>query len=191
MMRKASGNLLLVFGGLAIGVGLGVLLLVSCGLGGYLIGSLLVKSEKQDVSQTIVGMEAPEFKLTTIYGESMRLSELRTRAVMLNFWASWCGPCVEEMPTLQAYSEKYEQDLIILGINADEPRSDVVGFVEQHSLSFTILLDPDSRIQDLYSIRAFPTSYFIDQEGVVRAVHIGSLSESLLVGYLEKIGVGK
>ncbi|OGO61199.1 MAG: hypothetical protein A2032_04740 [Chloroflexi bacterium RBG_19FT_COMBO_49_13] len=190
-MRKAGNNLLLLLAGLAVGIGLGVLLLVSCGLGGYLISSQVVKSGAEDETLPKVGMEAPDFRLTSIYGESMRLSELHSRAVMLNFWASWCGPCVDEMATLQAYAEKYAQGLIILGINADEPRRDVVDFVEQHSLSFPILLDPDSRVQNLYNIRAFPTSYFIDQDGFVRAFHIGVLSASLLDGYLEEIGVGE
>jgi thiol-disulfide isomerase/thioredoxin len=190
-MRKTGNSLILVFAGLAVGVGMGVLLLVSCGLGGYLIGSRLLKSDSGNESLSIVGAEAPDFRLTTVYGESLRLSELRSQAVMVNFWASWCGPCVEEMPIIQAYSENYDPDLIVLGVNADEPRRDVVDFVELNNLSFPILLDPDSRVQDLYNIRAYPTSFFIDPEGIVRAVHVGSLTESLLDGYLEEIGVGK
>ena len=190
-MQKSGNNILLVFAGLAIGVGLGFLLLASCGLGGYMIGARLVNSGSNEDAQPKVGSVAPDFKLTTIGGEPMRLSELRSQAVLLNFWATWCGPCVEEMAIIQSYSEEYAQDLIVLGINADEPLRKVSSFVDQHGLSFPVLLDPDSRIQDLYSVRAFPTSYFIDTEGTIRAIHIGLLSESLLVGYLEQIGVGE
>lgn len=177
--------------GLGVSLALGAVLLVSCGLGGYLLGARVLNLNQGETSTLAVGAQAPDFQMTTIYGETMRLSDLRTQAVMLNFWATWCGPCVEEMPTLQLISEKYEQELIILGVNADEPRSDVVDFTEENSLTFPILLDSDSRIQDIYHIRAFPTSYFIDAEGVIRAVHIGSLTGSLLDDYLAEIGVGK
>lgn len=190
-MQKSGNNILLVFAGLAIGVGLGFLLLASCGLSGYLIGARVVNSGSHEDEQPKVGSVAPDFKLTTISGEPIRLSELRSQAVILNFWATWCGPCVEEMAIIQSYSEEYAQDLIVLGINADEPLRKVSSFVDQHGLSFPVLLDPDSRIQDLYKVRAFPTSYFIDTEGTIRAIHIGLLSESLLVGYLEQIGVGE
>lgn len=165
--------------------------MASCGLGAYLLGSRLAGSGAENSSGLGEGSEAPDFLVTSIDGESIRLSDLRQKAVMLNFWATWCGPCVEEMPLLQAYAEKYSQDLVILGINADEPRRDVVKFVEDHGLTFPVFLDPDSRVQDLYNIHAFPTSFFIDREGVIRGFHIGSLSESLLDGYLQDIGVGE
>jgi thiol-disulfide isomerase/thioredoxin len=190
-MSKSHSNLLLVIAGLAVGLGVGGLFLVGCGLGGYLIGSRVLRTVKVQNAQSSIGTTAPDFMVTSIYGDSMRLSDLSGRPIMLNFWASWCGPCVEEMPILQAFSERYSNELMILGINADEPREDVLDFVEQNELTFPMLMDPDSRIQDLYRIRAFPTSYFIDQNGIIRAVHIGTLSEALLDRYLEQIGVSE
>ena len=190
-MKTSTTNSLLIVGGIAVVLGIGTLLMIGCLLGGYLVGARLVNSDTEDKTQSLIDVEAPDFQLSTITGETLQLSELQSKAVMVNFWASWCNPCVAEMPTLQAFSEKYHQDLIILGVNANESQRDVVGFVEQAGLTFPILLDPGSKVEDLYHIRAFPTSFFIDQEGIVRAVHIGTLSESLLDGYLEQIGVGK
>jgi peroxiredoxin len=190
-MSGSSRTLVLVLAALGGAVILGAAVLVSCGVGGYLLGARVLNANPVVSSQLAVGTQAPDFQMTTIYGETMKLNDLRSKAVMLNFWATWCGPCVEEMPTLQSYFEKYGQELVIIGVNADEPRSDVVDFTEDNSLTFPIVLDPDSRIQDLYKIRGYPTSYFIDAQGVIRAVHIGSLSETLLDEYLAEIGVGK
>lgn len=189
-MNKTENNILLVLSGLAVSIGLGILLLVSCGLSGYFVGKGLIRSGYDDKVQTQVGSTAPDFRLTTVFGESIHLSELPNRAILLNFWATWCAPCVEEMALLQIYSEKYPTELIILGINADEPLRDVANFVELNNLTFPVLLDPDSRVQDTYGIRAFPTSYFLNQDGVIRSVHIGLLSDSLMGDYLEQIGVG-
>jgi peroxiredoxin len=190
-MLRSRRPLLLLLGGLGLALGLGVFVLVSCGLGGYLLGSRAVRSDNNSGSSLQAGMEAPDFQMTTIYGKTQHLSDLRSQPVLLNFWATWCGPCVVEVPILQSYADKYAQELVIVGVNADEPRSDVLDFTEDHALTFPIVLDPDSSIQDLYRIRAFPTSYFIDAQGIIQAVHIGSLTSELLDDYLAEIGVGK
>jgi peroxiredoxin len=76
-----------------------------------------------------------------------------------------------------------------VGINADEPRRDVLKFIEEHDLTFEIVLDPDSRVQSIYSIRGLPSTFVIDRDGIIRAVHLGFLSEDRLVEYLDLVGV--
>lgn len=139
----------------------------------------------------LVGMLAPDFGARTLDGLSIRLSELRGRAVVLNFWATWCAPCRAEMPLLEDRSRALaERGLIILGANFDEPEEDVRAFRDELGLSFPLLLDPGGEIQSLYRVFGYPATYFIDADGVIRAVHLGVMDEALLDGYLADLGLG-
>jgi thiol-disulfide isomerase/thioredoxin len=110
---------------------------------------------------------------------------------LINFWATWCGPCQMEMPLIQKYYRKYSPDLVVLAVNNDEPPGDVQAFIDQMKLTFPVLLDPGVQVENQYRIRAFPTSLFIDTEGLIRYEHIGILNEQQLVQYLKQIGVGE
>jgi thiol-disulfide isomerase/thioredoxin len=134
---------------------------------------------------------APDFKLETLSGESIQLSELRGKPVVINFWATWCGPCIEEMPTIEKYYHQYKNDFRILAVNDDEPAADVEKFVRDMGLTFDILLDPGAKVQSLYRLRGYPTSFIVDAEGIVRVQHIGPMSEKQLEGYLSEVGVGQ
>ncbi|MBM3120646.1 MAG: TlpA family protein disulfide reductase, partial [Chloroflexi bacterium] len=138
----------------------------------------------------LVGSLAPDFSARSLDGPSIRLSELRGRAVVLNFWATWCAPCRAEMPLLDERSRAWaERGLIILGANFDEPEEDVRAFRDELGLSFPLLLDPGGEIQSLYRVIGYPTTYFIDAEGVIRAVHLGVMDEAQLDGYLADLGL--
>jgi peroxiredoxin len=92
------------------------------------------------------------------------------------------------MPNIQKYYELYPQAFEVVAVNADEPLKVIEPFVKDMGLSFKILLDPGSTIQQLYQIHGYPTSYFLDAEGVIRAQHIGLLSEAQLADYLTQVG---
>jgi thiol-disulfide isomerase/thioredoxin len=111
--------------------------------------------------------------------------------VLINFWATWCGPCVEEMPTIEKYYHQYKNELRVLAVNDDEPAADVENFVHDMGLSFDILLDPGAKVQSLYRLRGYPTSFIVDAEGIIRVQHIGPMSEKQLEGYLSQVGVGQ
>ncbi len=132
---------------------------------------------------------APDFELVNLSGETVALSDFRGKAVLVNFWATWCPPCRSEMPLIDSFAEKHEEDLVVLAVNAGESESDVRSFVETHSLDFEFLLDPDNSIVKLYRINGFPTSLFIDEKGFLQGTHIGELDEVLMTAYLEKIGL--
>ena len=136
------------------------------------------------------GASAPDFELTGLTGEPVSLRDQRGKPVLLNFWATWCAPCVLEMPNIQKFYEDYPGEFQVLAINADEPELKIQRFVEDMGLTFEILLDPGGKIQSLYQIRGYPTSYFIDAQGEIRAQHTGSLSEDQLADYLLLVGVG-
>lgn len=130
---------------------------------------------------------APLFELNSLEGDLVRLEDYQGRVVLLNFWATWCGPCRFEMPAIQ---DRYENtELEVLAVNFDEPEDLVQSFVDELALTFPILMDPGATIQQLYQVRGYPTTYLIDEAGVIRVVHIGFMDEQQLDAYLVDLGV--
>ncbi|MDA1330495.1 MAG: TlpA disulfide reductase family protein [Chloroflexi bacterium] len=133
------------------------------------------------------GAQAPNFELEKPDGQFIALDEFRGEVVLLNFWATWCGPCRLEMPAIQ---QRYEQaDFQVLAVNFDETADQVRAFMEELELTFPALLDPGGEIQRLYEVRGYPTSVFVDEKGIIQIIHIGLLSEDQLDGYLVEMGV--
>ncbi|MFN3714845.1 MAG: TlpA disulfide reductase family protein [Alcanivoracaceae bacterium] len=115
---------------------------------------------------------APDFTLKSRAGGNVKLSELRGQVVMINFWASWCGPCRQEMPHLEAIHKEYEDyGFVLLGINVDEKPELAERLLAQIPVSFPILFDPDSAISRLYKVDAMPTTILIDRDGNMRYLH--------------------
>lgn len=138
----------------------------------------------------VVGAPAPDFALTDVDGKEIRLSDFLGNVVVVNFWATWCEPCRLEMPSLQeAYEALRIAGLQVLAVNFDEPVRDVCAFRDELGLSFPVLLDPGAQVQDLYRVRGYPMTFFIDRHGVVQATHIGILHQSDLVDYLKPLGI--
>ena len=116
---------------------------------------------------------------------------MRGRPVLVNFWATWCGPCRLEMPTIQSRFNQYQSDLRFLAINFDEPADVVQSFINELELTFDVLLDPGGKVQRLYAVLGYPTTYIIDHEGVISVKHIGIMTEMQLDNYLAGVGVGE
>ena len=136
-----------------------------------------------------VGAAAPDFTLKDLTGANVRLSDLRGQVVLANFWATWCGPCRIEMPTIQ---ERYNDGgFAVLAINFDESTDKIQDFVDGAELTLFILLDPGGKIQELYRVRGYPSSYFIDADGVIQFIHIGEMSGEDLNKYLTEMGVNR
>jgi peroxiredoxin len=137
------------------------------------------------------GFLAPDFSLSTIDGQTIRLSELRGKPVLLNIWATWCPPCRAEMPAIQRAHQQYQaQGLAILGVNAtqQDSRQEAVEFSRSQGLTFPILLDEEGQVNQLYQTRALPTSFFIDAQGVIQEVVVGGpMSEALLRIRIEQL----
>jgi peroxiredoxin len=174
-----SRLLLLLIGGLAIGAGIG---------GAIILGFRDHSVDKQ--LELTIGSPAPDFNLKTYLGDEVRLSDFKGSPVLINFWATWCQPCRLEMPHIQSRFEQYNTDLNVLAVNFDEPADIVQTFTEELNLTFNVLLDPGGRVQSLYQIRGYPTTYFIDSDGFIRVIHIGFMTESQLDDYLKQVGVG-
>ena len=174
-----SRSLLILLGGLAIGVGIGIAVLLGFDY-----------STDADNPNLAIGSVAPDFNLQNLLGDEVRLSQFRGSPVLINFWATWCQPCQIEMPYIQNRFDQYSPDIVVLAVNFDEPVSRVQQFVKEQNFTFDVLLDTGGRIQELYQIRGYPTTYFVDAEGIIRVIHIGFMTESQLDVYLKKVGVG-
>ncbi|MCS6993629.1 MAG: TlpA family protein disulfide reductase [Anaerolineales bacterium] len=137
------------------------------------------------------GFLSPDFTLTTLNGETIRLFDLRGRVILLNIWASWCPPCRAEMPAMQRVWEEYRaQGVVVLAVNAtsQDTLADAQAFVAENGLTFPIPLDTEGEVTRLYRVSSLPTSFFIGADGVIREVVIGGpMAEALLRSRIEEL----
>jgi len=137
-----------------------------------------------------VGDTAPDFALESLRGETIRLSDMRGQVVMINFWAVWCGYCRIELPAMQAVYQVYQdQGFTVLAVDVQESRDVVQAFVEDAGLTFPILLDQRAQVTSMYRIRGLPTSFFVDGDGIITAVHLGPVNEQIIEEYMAEAGV--
>ena len=139
-----------------------------------------LNSKAADIG-TEVGNQAPDFTLKNIYGEKVNLKELQGKKVFLNFWASWCKPCEKEMPDIQKLYKNYGDKIEIIAVNMGEKKKTVMNFLEMRGYNFPILLDSNRELSSKYLVRAVPTSYFLDSEGIIMNKHIGLLNYEQMV----------
>jgi len=135
-----------------------------------------------------VNAPAPDFELENLTGEVKHLSDFQGRVVVLNFWATWCGPCTHEMPFFQEIHESYASKIAVLAVNNQESVDRVNPFVEELGLTYEILMDIDGGVATQYQVLGFPTTYFLDSNGIIKYLHVGVLSEEQLDGYLDLLG---
>lgn len=128
-----------------------------------------------DVSYPQQRLPAPGFQLPDLAAVDVSLEHYRTRVVLVHFWATFCAPCVKEMPDLEALWQHYrEQDLVVLAIAADRGSNGAVHeFVDKTGVTFPVLLDPDGVVRNKYEVVALPTSYLIGRDGKISARAIG------------------
>ena len=140
-------------------------------------------------SGVAIGQVAPDFELAALDGNSFSLESLRGKPVVLNFWATWCGPCRRELPALQASAERYSENVTIVGVDQGEAPETVQAYVDELGLTFVIPMDRNNEVSAEYGVRGLPTTFFIDSDGVIQHIWSGemnsiTLAESI-VGLLE------
>jgi peroxiredoxin len=175
--------------GLFIGLGIGLAWFFGFGPGKEILmewfsgeqSSVLLAPEKNQM--------VTDFSLTELSGSEIRLEDLKGKLIVLNFWASWCVPCREEMPLLEKYFQQYPDGLQIVAVNDGETEAVVRAFADELDLTFPILLDPKSEISRQYNVLGLPSTFFIDEEGIIKFQHTGILTEDQLLKYLNELGI--
>jgi peroxiredoxin len=158
--------------------------------------SLLTPEEVVEISGEVqtpapdVGQFAPNFRLRDPHDRIYELKDFEGNIVLLNFWATWCGPCRLEMPLLEQHRQELaDENFVILAVNLQESVTAVQAFVDEMGLSFPVLLDEDGHVSEQYRIIGYPSTIIIDSSGRIRTIHIGIISEPQLHEYLGQIGL--
>lgn len=121
-----------------------------------------------------VNSEAPDFTLETLAGSNLRLQEHRGEVVLINFWASWCGPCRQEMPILDRLHKRYaEAGFSVLGVNVEGKRKPAEKVAKKAKVTFPVLIDAGQKVSEMYELEAMPTTVVVDRNGQVRYIHRG------------------
>ncbi|PEB56815.1 thiol:disulfide interchange protein [Bacillus pseudomycoides] len=139
-----------------------------------------------------VGKIAPDFELSKLDGTTVKLSDLKGKKVILNFWATWCGPCQQEMPDMEAFYKTYKDDVEILAVNYTvseraNGEEKVKQFAKEKGLTFPVLLDKDISATTTYKVITIPTSYFVDTKGVIQDKFIGPMTQKEMEKRIEKL----
>ena len=121
-------------------------------------------------------VQAPAFTLQALDGRTVTLAQFKGDVVMINFWASWCGPCRQEMPLLDSIYKQYkDMGFTLIGVNVEPDSHNADAWLKKTPVSYPILSDPKSQVSQLYQVQAMPTTVIVDRQGVVRFVHNGYL----------------
>lgn len=135
-----------------------------------------------------VGSVAPDVVLQGLDGSTASLDEYRGQVVLLNFWATWCEPCRDEIPDLEAaYQAGQEGGFVVLGLAVEEPQETVAPFVQEMGMTYPVFLDVQGSVKKVFRVSGLPMSLLIDQEGVIRVRHVGHLSSDQLAEYLQDL----
>jgi peroxiredoxin len=152
------------------------------------LGSAFYTAYSNDESIVEVGEAAPDFMLENLEGEEIRLSELKGKGVVINFWATWCNPCKREMPLIEEhYQLVKDQDIEILAVNIAESHLAVSSFINRLGVTFPVLLDSHRMVTQRYGVGALPSTFFINKDGIVMDHFIGEMNESILAKRLALI----
>ncbi len=148
-----------------------------------------VKNNTSD-SETEEKVLATDFEVTLVGGDTVKLSDYLGQKVLVNFWATWCGPCVQEMPAFQRLSEDYPDDVVILAVNCGDSAKDVEDFVQENGYTFNIAIDESLAVSSLYPTSSIPLTLIVDEEGYITYASYGAAdADTMYEHYKEELGL--
>lgn len=137
---------------------------------------------------TEIGDKAPDFTLETLDGETLQLSDFQGERVMINFWATWCPPCKQEMPDMERFYRGHDPIILSVNLTDEEMSTEKVGqFIQELELTFPVLLDKEGEVSNLYRIQPIPVTYMVDAEGIIQFKSIGALSYEQMMKQFEQM----
>jgi len=138
-----------------------------------------------------VGEDPPDFEVVTLEGEEVQLSDLKGKKVYLNFWATWCPPCKEEMPIMQEFYDEHQDEVEVVALNAtgtERDENDVRDLIDEDGYTYPVLLDKTGDVTDTYNVFAMPTTFFIGTDGTIqKQTHIGPMDYDFMVETMNEL----
>ena len=163
-------------------------LVLALAAAGLLLTRGSTKNELSSKPSLETRVPAPDFTLALLDGKTFHLGDHKGKPVMINFFASWCLPCREEMPVIEKIVREYQpKGVVFLGIAVDDTDAKMKDFVAKYGVTFPVGLDKTAAIQKSFGLYGIPTTYFIDKQGVINYFHSGSVTEELLQHELDKL----
>lgn len=183
--RRPPVGPLIILGGVALAAVLALGILLGGRLGGRQAGVLTAAGRPTSVERDQL---APAFRLPTTAGEMIDLTDTQGHVVLINFWATWCPPCRDEMPVIEAAAQKYgDRGFRVLAVNVQEKSPQVVAFGQEMGLSFPLLLDASGDVSRAYRVQNLPRSFFLARDGRVMRIHPGELTAETVERYLQEL----
>ena len=143
-------------------------------LGSALLGIVLLLPMMATAGGTKSGEIAADFTLKSMDGSNIRLHELRGKVVMVNFWATWCGPCRQEMPLLDELYRRYQKSgFTLIGVNIDNEKGNAIRMAKKLKVSFPVVFDTDKKVSERYDVATMPYTLLIDRDGKIQHLHRG------------------
>lgn len=179
-----------------------IAIILILGISIYFLNSYVMSNQSKSNSQNVSGVNtadekiqvgtekedlAPDFSLKDINGNTVTLSKLRGKKVILNFWATTCPYCKIEMPELNKFYQNHKKDVVLLAIDIGEDKSAVEKYLEGKGYSFNVLLDSDAKIAINYKVQFIPMSFFIDKKGIIRSISNGAMTYDEIEEYYQTI----
>lgn len=151
---------------------------------------LISNTEAKTFNTTLAtDKKAADFKLKTLEGKEVKLSDYRGKVVIVDFWATWCPPCRKGIPDLISLQDEFKKDLVVIGISLDQQNTikDLKPFIENYKINYPVVLGDEKVVKDYGGINAIPTSFIIDQKGNIVDSHVGLVPKTVYIDQIKSL----